>query len=101
MPLPKTNPTKTRSWENLENHFSEIKDLQIKDWFKRNSERANSLSIIWDDFLLDFSKNRIDDKGFRLLLDLAEEVKLKESISKYFEGDNINETEKRAVLHTA
>ncbi|NND11006.1 MAG: glucose-6-phosphate isomerase, partial [Flavobacteriaceae bacterium] len=42
-----------------------------------------------------------DDKGFRLLLDLAEEVKLKESISKYFEGDNINETEKRAVLHTA
>jgi len=101
MPLPKTNPSKTRSWKHLDQHFNEIKDFQIKQWFKENPERANSFSITWDDFLVDFSKNRIDDKGFELLLNLAEEVKLKESISKYFKGDSINETEKRAVLHTA
>jgi len=53
------------------------------------------------DFYVDYSKNRIDQKALDLLIQLAEDVSLKDAITKYFEGDTINETENRAVLHTA
>ena len=59
------------------------------------------MSIVWEDFFVDYSKNRITDKTLQLLLQLADEVKLKEAIEKYFSGDVINETEGREVLHTA
>ena len=59
------------------------------------------MSIVWEDFFVDYSKNRITDKTLQLLLQLADEVKLKEAIEKYFSGDIINETEGREVLHTA
>ena len=51
--------------------------------------------------LNDFSKNRITEETMQLLLQLSEEVNLKEAIQKYFDGDAINQTEGRAVLHTA
>ena len=59
------------------------------------------LTVKWDDFYVDFSKNRITKETLDLLIELANEVDLKNAISKYFEGDIINETEGRAVLHTA
>ncbi len=101
MALPKINPTNTKAWKNLEDYFKTIQDLHMKDLFAQDENRAHSFSITWEDFYVDISKNRIDKKGMDLLLDLAKETHLKEAISKYFEGDIINETESRAVLHTA
>ena len=59
------------------------------------------MTLQWDDFYVDFSKNRITEETVDLLVALANELHLKEAIKKYFEGDVINETEGRAVLHTA
>ena len=73
----------------------------MKHWSAEDADRADTFSIQWNDFLVDYSKNRIDDATMSLLLQLADEVALKEAIQNYFEGDIINETEGRAVLHTA
>ena len=100
MSLKNINPTKTSSWKSLESHFNEIKDLEIKDLFKKNN-RATDLSISWDKFTVDFSKNRINEKTLHLLINLAKECDLENSIKKQFEGEKINKTENRAVLHTA
>ncbi|NND88952.1 MAG: glucose-6-phosphate isomerase [Flavobacteriaceae bacterium] len=100
MALPKVNPTKTKAWRKLEEHFEQIKDVLMLDLFKGNRERAKQFSISWKDFYLDYSKNRITDKTRDLLIELAEEVGLKKAIEAQFEGDIINETEERAVGHT-
>ena len=101
MTLNKTNPTNTKAWKQLEHHFKSIQKVQMKDLFAQDSKRANSYTIKWEDFYVDFSKNRIDQKALDLLLDLANEIDLKDAISKQFDGSVINETENRAVLHTA
>lgn len=101
MALPKINPTTTTAWKNLQDHFSTVKDTHIKTLFAQDKERVNKMTITWEDFYLDFSKNRITDETMGLLQDLANQVELKEAIDAYFSGEEINETEKRAVLHTA
>lgn len=101
MSLHAINPTKTQAWKALEQHFQEIKNLEMQNIFFEDPDRANRFSITWEDFYLDYSKNRVDDKTISLLLKLAEEVKLKDAIVKQFSGNKINETEDRAVLHTA
>ena len=73
----------------------------MKTWFAENPGRADEFTIQWDDFYVDFSKNRISSETMTLFKELAEELQLKDAISKYFEGDVINHTEGRAVLHTA
>lgn len=101
MALKAVNPTETKAWSKLKSHFSLVENLELKELFKNDSERANKMTVKWDDFYVDYSKNRITDETLKLLLELAEEVDLKDAIQKYFEGDVINETENRAVLHTA
>jgi glucose-6-phosphate isomerase len=101
MALKSIDPTTTKSWHLLEEHFDEVKDVHMKDWFAKNRNRANEMTIQWEDFYVDFSKHRITNKTLDLLLGLAHEVDLKDAISKYFNGDIINKTEDRAVLHTA
>ncbi len=101
MSLKSINPTKTTSWERLSTHFGEIKHTHLKDLFKDNSNRISDFSIIFDDFNINFSKNIITQETVNLLVDLASEVDLEDAIKKYFSGDKINKTEKRAVLHTA
>lgn len=101
MPLKRISPTKTKSWKKLTEHFKETKRLEMKDLFKKDPERASKFTIKWEDFYVDFSKNRITDETLKLLIDLANEVELKDAIKKYFTGDIINQTENRAVLHTA
>jgi glucose-6-phosphate isomerase len=101
MSLPAINPTKTQAWKALEKHFQEIKEEQLQDVFIKDADRANRFKVEWQDFYVDYSKNRITDKTISLLLKLAEEVNLKEAIDQQFAGSKINETEKRAVLHTA
>ncbi|HSG06375.1 MAG TPA: glucose-6-phosphate isomerase, partial [Nitrospiria bacterium] len=63
--------------------------------------RARRFSLQWNDFLVDYSKNRITEETRNLLISLADEAGLNDAIAKYFAGDIINETEGRAVLHTA
>ncbi|MEW7289761.1 glucose-6-phosphate isomerase [Aquimarina sp. 2304DJ70-9] len=101
MTLPAINPTTTKAWEALKSHFENIKDVHLKDLFTKHTNRANTLSISWNDFYVDYSKNRIDETTKKLLVDLAKEVKLDEAIQQYFGGSIINETEERAVLHSA
>ena len=101
MSLPKINPTTTKAWNQLESHFSKIKEVRMQDLFKEDARRADFFTLEWQDFYLDYSKNRISKETIDLLLKLAEEVKLKEAIASLFTGERINQTEDRAVLHGA
>ncbi len=101
MALLNVNPTTTDAWKKLALHYANTKSIHLKNLFLTDADRANKFSIEWNDFLVDFSKNRIDQKTLDLLLQLADQVHLKDAIQKYFEGEAINETEGRAVLHTA
>lgn len=101
MALQSINPIHTTSWKALEKHFQEIKNVHMKTWFATDKNRADQMTIKWEDFYVDYSKNRITKKTIGLLLDLAKEVGLEDGISQYFDGKKINETENRAVLHTA
>ncbi|RTE54551.1 glucose-6-phosphate isomerase [Arenibacter aquaticus] len=101
MALQNTNPTTTKAWKKLALHFEESYNTSLKELFGQESNRAKQLSIQWNDFLVDYSKNRITQETLDLLVDLANEVGLKDAIQKQFEGGLINKTEGRAVLHTA
>ena len=100
MPLENTNPTRSSAWKALEEHYHKTKDLHLKELFKAEG-RAKNLSIEFGDFLVDYSKNRVTEETLSLLFYLARELNLQDGIHKYFEGDSINETEGRTVLHTA
>lgn len=95
------DPTTTVAWKNLKTHFEEVQTVEMKSLFSKVANRAKDFTINWEDFLVDFSKNRITKETQQLLLDLAEECGLKEAIASYFDGDSINRTENRPVLHTA
>lgn len=99
--LENTNPTGTVAWQKLRAHFNEMQYVKMQDLFKSDANRTEKLHVLWNDFLLDYSKNRIEKKTLDLFGELAEEVNLKAAIQKYFSGDKINHTEDRAVLHTA
>lgn len=101
MALPTINPVTTNAWKKLQVHFNETNKYHMKDLFEIDESRANKFTINWEDFYVDFSKNRITEETIKLLLELADEVKLKEAIKSQFSGEIINETESRAVLHTA
>lgn len=101
MALPKVNPSQTKAWIKLKEHFDKIKNVQMKDLFDLDPQRAYNFSINWQDFYLDYSKNRLSEETKSLLLELAKEVELEKAIQSYFSGEVINETEQRAVLHTA
>ena len=98
--LPKINPLHTKSWQALEDHFAN-NDFEMRSLFQYNPNRFDEFSVKRADYLFDYSKNLMDSKTKELLLNLAEETLLKDAISKMFSGDKINETEGRAVLHTA
>ncbi|GIJ92825.1 glucose-6-phosphate isomerase [Capnocytophaga stomatis] len=99
--LKNINPTETKTWAELKKHFESVKNVHTQTLFEKDPERAEKFSIEWNDFFVDYSKNRVDEKTMELLLQLAEESQLKDAIEKYFTGGLINATENRAVLHTA
>lgn len=101
MALKSINPTQTKAWGKLAQHYNEIKDSHLKQWFKEDEKRADKFTIKWKDFYFDYSKNRINSETIELLKELTKEVDLKDAITKYFSGDTINQTENRAVSHTA
>ena len=98
--LPKVNPIQTQSWKALDEHFAN-NDFDLRSLFQYNPNRFQQFSLETENYLFDYSKNLIDERTINLLLNLAEETKLKDAIDKMFSGDIINETEGRAVLHTA
>lgn len=101
MALSTLNPTKTASWKKLEKHFEQLQNVSMQEMFKQDGSRAEKFSILWNDFLIDYSKNIVNQETLILLLELANEMGLKEGIQDYFGGGIINQTENRAVLHTA
>lgn len=101
MALSTLNPTETASWKKLEQHFQQLQSVSMQEMFKQDTSRAEKFSILWNDFLIDYSKNIINQETINLLLELANEMGLKNGIQDYFGGGIINQTENRAVLHTA
>ena len=99
--LSRINPTKTKSWKNLTDHFEKVKTVHMKTLFADDLERFKKFSIRFNDILVDYSKNIITEETVKLLVGLANEIGLRDAIEKMFTGDKINETESRAVLHTA
>jgi glucose-6-phosphate isomerase len=95
------NPTETKSWQKLSDHFKKMKDLHMRELFSQDARRFEKFSVRFKDILVDYSKNRITDETIKLLLELAQEVELKKAIESMFTGDKINGTENRPVLHTA
>lgn len=88
------------SWSKLQRHFDSFQNVQLKDLFS-DSNRFEKFSIRLNDILFDYSKNRINDETFKLLLDLAKESGVEASINAMYSGEQINTTEKRSVLHIA
>ena len=100
MSLKKINPTQTKSWKKLLKHFESIKNKKIVDLLDSRKSPVK-FNLVWNDFIIDISKNLTDNTTLELLLELADECNLGDAILKQFRGDSINETENRAVLHTA
>nr|WP_315197952.1 glucose-6-phosphate isomerase [uncultured Flavobacterium sp.] len=101
MALNTINPTETSAWKKLQAHYTEIKNASMAAMFKADESRTEKFHLKWNDFLVDYSKNRISQETIDLLLELANETGLKNAIADYFRGAIINQTENRAVLHTA
>ena len=99
--LPKINPITTQAWKKLEEYFFTFEGTHMKDLFENDSDRFSKYSLTFEDILVDFSKNIVDDNVKEILLELAQECDLKEAIESFFTGGKINVTEGRAVLHTA
>jgi len=98
--IKKIHPTKTNAWEKLLRHYKDIKKVHLKELFE-DDKRFRKFSIQFKDILFDYSKNKINDTTIDLLIELTDEMGLEKAIASMFEGDKINETENRAVLHTA
>ena len=99
--LNKVNPSETQSWKNLVDHYKEMKNIHMKDLFVNDPDRFNKYSIRFNGILVDYSKNIITEDTLKLLLRLTDDVGLRDALNKMFNGESINETEDRAVLHTA
>jgi len=91
----------TPAWCALQKHHQEIKALHMRDLFEQDPGRFEKYSVQFEEILLDYSKNLITDQTIKLLFDLAQQAGLKQHIDSMFQGDRINVTEDRAVLHTA
>jgi glucose-6-phosphate isomerase len=100
--FPNISPTQTRTWQQLKYHYDDVmKNTQMKDLFQSESNRFNNFSLQIEDILFDYSKNIITGETIGLLLQLADECKVKDAIEAMFTGEKINRTENRSVLHTA
>ncbi|MFC0878338.1 glucose-6-phosphate isomerase [Saccharicrinis sp. FJH2] len=99
--LPISNPTSTKAWKELEAYFAKFKGTQMKDLFANDENRFKKYTLKFEDILVDYSKNIVDDKVLELLIQLANECGLQSAIESEFSGEKINQTEGRAVLHVA
>jgi glucose-6-phosphate isomerase len=88
-------------WKALEAHHRQIRELHLRKLFSDDPKRGQRFTTEAVGLYLDYSKNRITDETLKLLLQLAEEYDLRARIDAMFQGEKINITENRAVLHVA
>ena len=99
--LSKHNPAETKSWQRLTMHYLSMQAVHLNELFQEDPNRFESFHIRFEDILIDYSKNIITEETLQLLKSLTEECELKEAIQSMFNGERINETENRSVLHYA
>jgi glucose-6-phosphate isomerase len=99
--LPKINPMTTNAWNRLEEYHFEFEGKHLKELFANDAKRFQKYSLKFEEILVDFSKNLVDDEVREALLELADECELKDAIESMFTGQKINATEDRSVLHVA
>ena len=99
--LPKIDPLQTQSRQKLEKHFTDMRDVRMKDLFAEDPDRFNRFHVRFNEILVDYSKNRITDETLDLLFELAREAGVPQAVASMFSGEKINETENRTVLHLA
>jgi len=99
--LPKINPMTTNAWNRLEEYHFEFEGKHMKELFANDPNRFQKYSLKFEDILVDFSKNLVDDEVREALVELSGECGLKEAVESMFSGKKINVTEDRAVLHVA
>ena len=93
--------TKSATWKDLEQHFNEISQSHMRDMFAEDPERFDKFSLKLNDILFDYSKNIINSETMEQLYRLADECEIGQWVNRMFDGEPINQTENRAVLHTA
>ena len=93
--------TQSPAWRALQQHYADASQLSMRELFSAEPQRFERYSLQFDGLLVDFSKNRINDETLSLLLELARQAKVSERTEAMFAGEKINNTEQRAVLHTA
>lgn len=99
--LPNIDFTTTRAYKYLADHYIDIVSKSLKQLFEIDNQRFTKFSLQFEDILLDYSKNRIDEQTIALLIQLARECSLNKAIEAMFSGEKINATEGRPVLHVA
>ncbi|MRG44546.1 glucose-6-phosphate isomerase [Chitinophaga sp. SYP-B3965] len=99
--FPSVHPTATKAWQQLQKHAADMKQTHMRALFAADPQRFQSFSLQFEDILFDYSKNILNAESLQHLLELARECKLQEAIKAMFNGEKINATEQRAVLHTA
>jgi glucose-6-phosphate isomerase len=99
--LPKQNPTETSSWQKLEMIFMTMQATHMRELFDEDHDRFKKFSLQFEDILVDYSKNIVNDETLKLFFELANEVELPNAIAAMFKGERINQTEDRSVLHVA
>ena len=97
----KLSLTELPAYKKLQQHYDKVKTLHMRRLFSVDPQRVDKLSIEHEGLFLDYSKNRVSCSTIQLLCDLAREVGLEKWRELMFTGEKINNTEKRAVLHTA
>lgn len=95
------NPTELPAWRALQAHHKLLATQHMRTMFEQDPERFERFSIRFADILFDYSKNRISEETMAYLLQLAEQAGVHDMAQRLFQGDKINTTENRAVLHTA
>ena len=99
--LKSITPTSTSAWQQLKQHHQEMSAVHMRELFAADPGRFDQFSIQFNDILVDYSKNIITADTMALLQSLATECGVKKAISAMFNGEKINHTEGRSVLHTA
>lgn len=94
-------PSNLPAWQALQAHHAVVADLHLRDMFAADPDRFTRFSRRFGDLLVDFSKHRITDEAFGLLIELARQAQLPAWVERTFNGEIVNHTEKRAVLHIA
>jgi glucose-6-phosphate isomerase len=99
--FPAIDPKTTGAWQRLQQHCSLIKATHVKELFRTDPDRFKKFSLQTGDIFFDYSKNILSEETIQLLLQLAEECKVKDAVEAMFNGEKINQNEDRSVLHVA